>query len=199
MRSSRSAHSALDSLRKDENVLGTELNELRIKVATETQRHDSLRNQRAPMTARLQELRELIEQRRRDIEGYSEKTAELSEETERISAEMETTRADAAEAEERVSALVAERAGIAGAIETQESTLRILRRQLSDSHDRRGKEEVRQTQIQLRIDNLGEHIQRRYSLDMREFQPDSYVLLHDFARVGKRQRKSDDEAAEAQC
>lgn len=189
--------SALDSLRKDESLLGAELNELRIRVATETQRHDSLRNQRAPMTARLNELRELIEQRRRDIEGYSAKSAELSGETARISAEMEATRREAAEGEEKVGALAAERARIAGGIESLESTLRILRRQLSDCQEQRGKEEVRQTQIQLCIDNLAEHIQRRYQVDVREFQPDSYLLLTTLRDVGKRQRKRDDDAAEA--
>ena len=48
-----SAAAELEELREREGALIAELNELRIKVATEKQRHDSLYNQRAPMTARL--------------------------------------------------------------------------------------------------------------------------------------------------
>jgi chromosome segregation protein len=40
----------------------------------------------------------------------------------------------------------------------------------------RGKLEVKTTQIELRRENLREHIQRRYQLDLAEFAPDSYAL-----------------------
>jgi chromosome segregation protein len=46
---------------------------------------------------------------------------------------------------------------------------------LNELRDRRGQEQVRQTQVQLRIDNLLEHVTRRYQLDLREFAPDHYA------------------------
>ena len=73
--------------------------------------------------------------------------------------------------------LLEQRAAMNAAIESLESTLRLMRRQLSDCHDQRGKHEVKQTQLQLRIENLVDHAARRYQIDLREFRPDSYALL----------------------
>lgn len=188
---------SLETLREREGALTQDLNELRIKVATEKQRHHSLHNQRAPMTARLHELGDFIAQRHRDIESYRAKSAGLGEDSTRIAGEIESARERAAEAEERVAALAGERAGVAGNIEELEATLRILRRQLTDCHDRRGKGEVKSTQLQLRIDSLAEHIRRRYSLEVREFQPDSCALQGTLRDLGKRLRKTADAPPES--
>jgi chromosome segregation protein len=188
--------SELETLRASEAGANSELNELRIKVATEKQRQNSLNNQRQPMTARLAELRELIEQRHRDIESYRVKSQNLNEESEAIRAEIETTRSASAEAEQEVQTLIERRAAISAAVESQESALRILRRQLSECHDKRGQLEVKQTQIQLRIENLCEHVQRRYQIDLREFQPDSYTL-HCSVREQNKKRKTAENAGVA--
>jgi len=180
----------LEVLRSNEAEAGGELNELRIKVATEKQRQDSLNNQRQPMTARLQELRDLIEQRHRDIESYHVKSQNLAEESERIQGEIEAKRGECAEGDVRVQALMEERSTITASVESQESTLRIMRRQLNDCHEQRGHQEVKQTQIQLRIENLAEHVMRRYQIDIREFQPDSYTLITTLREQGKRQKRA---------
>ncbi|MES2571648.1 MAG: chromosome segregation protein SMC, partial [Verrucomicrobiota bacterium] len=77
------AQTQLEILRAQEGEVAAELNELRIKVATERQRHTSLHHQRQPMEARLTELGDLIEQRQNDIGSYSERAdsmlAEISE------------------------------------------------------------------------------------------------------------------------
>ena len=57
-----------------------------------------------------------------------------------------------------------------------ETDLRARRKALSDLHEARGKEEVRQTQMQLKIENLAEHVMRRYQVDLREFAPDRYAF-----------------------
>jgi chromosome segregation protein len=189
------AASQLDELRTREGTLIGELNELRIKVATEKQRHDSLYNQRAPMTARLNELRELIEHRKRDIDGYRVKIENLEVETGRIQGEIETARERLAEAEQEVARLSEQRGAMAGEAEEIESTLRILRRQLTECTELRGHQDVRRTQLQLRIDNLAEHMQRRYQLEIREFQPDTYMLLTSLRELNKKRKTVVDENA----
>ena len=182
-------------LRERESALTTELNELRIKVATEKQRHDSLYSQRAPMTARLNELAELIQNRRRDIEGYRSKIEGFEAETVRIREEMGTARELLGEAEQEVTRVSEERASLAGEADEIEASLRILRRQLTECSEQRGQHEVRTTQLQLRIDNLSEHIQRRYQLEIREFTPDSYLLLTSLREIGKKRRATEESAA----
>ncbi|MGB8356699.1 MAG: chromosome segregation protein SMC [Chthoniobacteraceae bacterium] len=182
----------LEALRAHEMEAGGELNELRIKVATEKQRQNSLSNQRQPMTARLLELRELIEQRNRDIESYHGKSQNLAAESERIQGEIEAKRGEWAEGDVQVQALVEERMAVTASVESQESTLRIMRRQLNDCHEQRGQQEVKQTQIQLRVENLADHVMRRYQIDIREFQPDTYTLVCTLRDQGKRPKKGSD-------
>jgi chromosome segregation protein len=47
---------------------------------------------------------------------------------------------------------------------------------LNELHDLRAKQQVRQAQLQLQIDNLAEHISRRYRIDLREFAPDQLAF-----------------------
>jgi chromosome segregation protein len=186
------AASELDELRTREGALIGELNELRIKVATEKQRHDSLYSQRAPMTARLNELRELIQHRKRDIDGYRVKIENLEVETARIREEIDAARERLAEAEGEVARLGGHRGAMVGEAEEIESTLRILRRQLSECAELRGQQDVRRTQLQLRIDNLAEHMQRRHQVEIREFQPDSYLLLTSLRELNKKRKSADE-------
>ena len=73
-----------------------------------------------------------------------------------------------AAAEERVAAIAQERAERLAAVNSLDAELRATRNSLNELHDARGKEQVRQTQLQLRVDNLLEHVTRRYQLDLRE-------------------------------
>jgi chromosome segregation protein len=191
----QSAAAQLEDLRTRESTVMGDLNELRIKVATEKQRHDSLYNQRVPMTARLNELRELIEHRRRDIAGYDTKIDALENETGRIEEEIESARERLAEAEGEVTRLSEQRGAMAGEAEEIEASLRILRRQLSECAEQRGQQDVRRTQLQLRIDNLAEHMHRRYQIEIRDFQPDSYLLQTSLRELNKKRKA--EETAEA--
>jgi len=193
----QSAAGELDALRTREGDLIGELNELRIKVATEKQRHDSLYNQRAPMTARLNELRELIQHRRRDIDGYRARIENLETETGRIREEIGAALERLADAESEVTRLGGQRGAMVAEAEEIESTLRILRRQLSECAELRGQQDVRRTQLQLRIDNLAEHMQRRHQVEIRDFQPDTYLLLTSLRELNKKRKAAEEGAPEA--
>ncbi|MDQ6765150.1 MAG: hypothetical protein M3Z22_03490, partial [Verrucomicrobiota bacterium] len=57
-------------------------------------------------------------------------------------------------------------------------------------------EQVRQTQLQLRVENLLEHVTRRYRLDLREFALDQYAFQKTL-RVQWKRRSRPEEAADA--
>jgi len=167
----------LIGLREGEATLTSELNEMRVRVATEKQRFASLQNQRQPMNTRMAELREMIEQRRRDIDAYSVKTAQLAEDNENVQAGISQAQGRLGEAEERVQTMLSQRAQVAGQVEAKETLLRQTRHDLDKCHELRTQLEVRSSQIQSRTEHLCEHVQRRYQLDIREFQADGYLLL----------------------
>ncbi len=177
------------------NELAEELNELRLAVATERQRHEGLRSQRQPMAARQEELRELIATRRSDITSYQARRAQQSDETAAAERAIEQNSADLGRAEAAVADIAAQRTERLAAVNTLEADLRLQRKTLSDLHDSRGKEEVRQTQMQLKIENVAEHAMRRYQVDLREFAPDRYAFTKTFRAQLKQRGKAESDSA----
>jgi chromosome segregation protein len=57
-----------------------------------------------------------------------------------------------------------------------EADLRQIRDSLNLLHDRRGAQQVRESQLQMKIDNLVDHVQRRYHVDLRTFAQDQAVF-----------------------
>ncbi len=187
------AQSRLEILRAQEAEVAGELNELKIKVATERQRHSSLHHQRAPMEARLEELRDLIVQRQADITTYTQRAASTAAESAEIEASLEGLRGRTGEAELAVASLLDERANIAAAAEELGNTLRILRHQLSECHDRRSRLEVKTTQLEMKLTALTEHVQKRYQLDLATFERDLHGLRVAIRDLAKRQRNGGSE------
>ena len=180
------AEQAREAARLREEEAAEKLSELRLAVATERQRHESLVHHREPMAARETELADLIAARRGDIATYQERLAQQGRESEeaesRIGAhasELELAEANAARLAEQRNARLSE-------VNEHATQLRTWRDSLNDLRDARGKEEVRQTQLQLRIENLIEHVTRRYQLNLREFTIDSFAFQKTLSVITKK-------------
>ena len=191
--------SSAASARLRDEELTEQLSELRLAVATERQRHEGLRSQRQPMTARQAELAELIASRRADITSYQARREQQSAETTAAERLIEEKSAELSHAESAVAKVAETRAAHLAEVNTLESDLRARRKALSDLHEARGKEEVRQTQMQLKIESLAEHVMRRYQVDLHEFAPDRYAFTKTFrAQIkqrGNAEPAEDDSAA----
>jgi chromosome segregation protein len=148
------------------------LNELRLAIATARQRHESLEAQRQPMAARDTELVELIAARRADIASYEAKLATQAQESRDAEVAIKEQTARAAEAEAAATKISSQRAARVTAVEKRETELRGLRDSLSESQEKRGHLQVRESQLQMQIENLAENISRRYQVDLRGFAPD---------------------------
>ncbi len=159
-----------------EEEAAEQLNELRLAVATERQRQENLVNQRQPMTAREAELAELIAARRNDISKYHERITLQNKESSAAESEIAKQTAECAAAETEATAIAEQRAARLQAVNALESELRGLRDSVNNVRDLRGKEEVRQTQLQLHVENLVDHVTRRYQVDLREFERDQFAF-----------------------
>jgi chromosome segregation protein len=195
------AADASEQARLQEEEASEQLQELRLAVATERQRQESLVGQRQPMAARAAELAELIDARRADIANYERRLEAQAIESEQAEAAIAAQMAECEAAEENVAAIAQERATRLTEVNALETELRAIRASLNEMHDRRGQAQVRQTQLQLRIDNLLEHVTRRYQLDLREFEADPYAfqktLRVQMKRKAKPEASADDLAAVA--
>jgi chromosome segregation protein len=180
------AGQARESARLREEEAAEKLNELRLAVATERQRHESLVHHRAPMAAREAELADLIAARRADIATYQDRLARQARESAEADAAITAHGSELELAEQKASALADQRNTRLKAVTEQEAELRGLRDSLNDLRDSRGKEEVRRTQLQLRIENLVEHVTRRYQIDLRGFAADSFAFQKTLSVITKK-------------
>jgi chromosome segregation protein len=186
------AERARENARSQEEEAAEKLNELRLAVATERQRHESLVHHRQPMAAREAELADLVATRRADIETYQNRLTVQARESGEAEAHILDLTTQLEAASENVAALGDERNGRLATVSEQESQVRGLRDSLNDLRDLRGKQEVRQTQLQLRIENLAEHVMRRYQIDLRAFATDNFAFQKTLSVLTKRREKSSD-------
>ena len=180
------AEQARENARSQEEETAEKLNALRLAVATERQRHESLVHHRQPMAAREAELADLVAARRGDIATYQSRLTAQARESEEAEAKILGQTSELEAAGEAVEALAEERRARLAAVNEQESQVRTLRDSLNDLRDLRGKQEVRQTQLQLRIENLAEHVMRRYQIDLRAFTTDAFAFQKTLSVVTKR-------------
>lgn len=155
-----------------ESETAEKLNELRLSIAMDRQRHENLLAQRQSMAVRGAELAEVITARRNDLSSYETKLTAQASESRESSAAIEEQMARCHEAEESAAAISATRAARVSVIAEHETELRRLRDALSELQDQRGRQQVRESQVQMQIDNLVANISRRYELDLHAFSPD---------------------------
>jgi chromosome segregation protein len=163
---------AQDDFAKRENEAMEQLTELRLTVATERQRCEHLVAQRQPMSARDAELAEAIAARQAEITNFEKRLTTQAEESRTAESAIEKQTRQRADLEEALAALTEQRGERSTTVNEAESNLRTIRNSLNDLRDSRSKEQVRQAELQLRIDNLTERVSRRYQINLREFSSD---------------------------
>jgi chromosome segregation protein len=143
-----------------------------LDVATDRQRHENLIAQREPMSARDAELAELITVRKADITMYERKLATQAEESSESETLIKTQRAQRDEAQANSAKIASQRATRLVAISDRESELRRVRDSLGELQDQRAQGQVRESQFQMKVDNLLTHISRSYQIELRGFAGD---------------------------
>src|SRR6476620_6808147 len=181
------------TLREEE--LSEKRNELRLAIATERQRHENLIARREPMRARDAELVELITVRKADIEMYDQKLAAQVQESHESEGLIKNHAAEREQAEANAVKIAEQRATRVAAISDRETELRTLRHSLGELQDRRGQQQVRESQLQMKIENLAEHVSRSYHLDLRAFTPDHAAFEKTLSTQMKRSEKVEGESS----
>src|SRR5262249_53504685 len=172
-----------------EEELTERTNELRLGVATDRQRHENLIAQREPMSARDAELAELITVRKADIAMYERKLAAQAEESRESQKLIETQTAQRLEAQADSAKIACHRATRLAAVTDRESELRRVRDSLGELQDRRAQGQVRESQFQMKTDNILGHISRSYQIDVRSFTPDETTFEKTLRAQAKRNEK----------
>src|SRR5437867_3963191 len=163
---------AQDDVAKRGNEAIEQLNELRLTAATERQRYEYLIAQRQPMSARDAELGDAIAARQAEIINFEKRLTTQAEESRTAESAIEKQTGQRADLEGALASLIEQRRERSTTMNETESNLRTIRNSLNDLRDSRSKEQVRQAELQLKIDNLSERVSRRYQINLRELSPD---------------------------
>jgi chromosome segregation protein len=166
----------VETLRRDEETLVDILNELKVRVATERQRKENLQRQRQPLAIRLAELKDLIVNRQRDISNYQGRIEQFATENASLRGRIEQLQGEKSEAEAEVNRLLQDRTQQIAALEAVDLNLRQLRKQLTDCQEMRGRQEIKSTQSNLRLEHIREHVAHRYHVDLSSLEPDWYAF-----------------------
>jgi chromosome segregation protein len=184
-RRAEAEHTA-QAIRERENTAIEDLNEIRVRVATDRQQEESLSRQRGPMAARLAELAELLEARRAEIAGYETRIETLEAESSTLRESISTWQEESASLEAEIAEVLSARAEVQERAERVEIALRSARQQLVELQEQKGRLEVRIAQLEIRRENLRTHTLHRYQTDLETFKPDTYALLCSFRDRNKK-------------
>jgi chromosome segregation protein len=175
-----------------EEELTEKINELRLAVATDRQRLENLIAQREPLSARDTELAELMAVRKADIAMYERRLAAQADESRDAEKLIQTQTAQRTAAQANSTKIAAQRTTRLATVSERESELRRVRDSLGQLQDRRAQGQVRESQFQMKIDNLLGHISRIYLVDLHEFTPDQAVFEKTLKAQAKRMEKVED-------
>ena len=189
------AEHTAQAVRERENTAIEDLNEIRVRVATERQQQENLNRQRGPMAARFAELAEILEARRADIAGYEARIETLDSESSSLRESIAVWREESASLEAEIAELLSSRSEVHESAEAVEIALRSARQQLVHLQEQKGRLEVRIAQLEMRMENLRNHVSHRYQTDLEAFEPDSYALLCSFRDRNKKKAPAHDAQA----
>jgi len=182
---------ALADAIRAESESAESLNDLKRSLALEKQAAESLRSQRDPMLGRLRDLESLVARREAEIAAHQERIAAAHEETERLHVTIAECQAQITELQEIITAGQAQRTEQAQKIAEIERSLGGARRQLAAWSEQRGREEVKSTQLTLRLENLVTSVTERYQTSLEAFEADYHTLCATVATVRTRRATQD--------
>jgi chromosome segregation protein len=168
----------LESLRQQRDQSQTTLTEIKVTLAGEEQNCSSLARQQVPLEQRIQELSQLIEHRRNELEtGNNRRVQCEAESTEsrreigRLQHEREVVGAQTAE-------LQGQRDRLDTGIAEREAGLRENRQRLSSLQEERGRFEVEVAQKQMSVQNLRERIQQKYQVNLDDIRGECITITY---------------------
>ena len=153
------------------------LSELRTAMAVEEKSQQSLQEQKAPITERMSGLESAISRRVSEVTSYKERIEQSKTENVSLVDQISSLNQQLQSLDTALEEVTNQRESRAENVGNAENTLRAARRKIAKLTEQKGKEEVKKTQIDLRIESLCSTIRQRYSLDLDHFNPDSHTLL----------------------
>ncbi len=169
--------SSLTEAERQESESADLLGELRTSMAVEERSQHTLQEQKAPIAARMNELEAAIVRRESEIASYRERIEGADSENDSLREEITSLTTQAETLGTALGDITEQRHQRQAGVDKAESSLRTARREVASLTEQSGKEEIKVTQIELRIESITSTVQQRYNIELEHFEPDSHALL----------------------
>ena len=153
------------------------LSELKTAMAVEEKSQQSLQEQKAPITERMSGLESAISRRESEVSSYKERIEQSKSENVSLVDQINSLDQQLQSLDTALEEVTNQREKRVENVSNAENELRDGRRQIAKLTEQQGKEEVKMTQIDLRIESLCSTIRQRYNINIDHFSPDSHTLL----------------------
>jgi chromosome segregation protein len=167
------------------------LNELRTALALEQSAMQSLERQKAPMATRMHELQAAIQRFEQEINTWRDRIDQSQAENARFAEQVESQRGAISAIEEHLQGKTEERAAAFDRVTELENQLVNLRQQTNGLSESRNRIEVQLTRVDLRLENLINQVQERYSFHISAFEPDYHALMYSIEEQKKGRGRGD--------
>jgi chromosome segregation protein len=167
----------MESFLRRELESSERLNELRTALALEQSALGSIERQKTPLGARMQELAAAIRRFDEEIATWRVRIQQSEAENARFAEQIESQRGAIAAIEEHLHSKTEERASLFEQVSRLETQLTALRQSYNGLNESRSRAEVALTRVDLRLENLINQVQERYSFHISAFEPDYHVLM----------------------
>ncbi|MFT5854620.1 MAG: chromosome segregation protein, partial [Verrucomicrobiales bacterium] len=169
--------SGLSEVARQEEESTNLLNELRTAMAVEERAREALQQQKEPIAGRMEELEELITRRQGEVQSFRERVSGAEEETLTLSGQIEQLTTEAETLANQLGQVTIQRGERQKAVQSAEQELLDARHRLTAITEQKGKEEIKITQLELRMENVSDAIRQRYQIELISFRPDTHTLL----------------------
>jgi chromosome segregation protein len=166
----------LENFRQQREVANATLTETKVSLATEEQLCASFTNQKKPLEQRIVELGHMAEQRRREIETFTERHRHAEREIAESRQKVETLRLKREQVSVQIADLAEQKAVEEGEIARAEESLREDRRKLAELQQQRGTTEVELAQKNMTVQNLRERIQEKYQVNLEDIRSECITI-----------------------
>ncbi len=166
----------LEEQRQQRDAANTHLTEAKVTLAGEEQLFASLGRQKPPLAQRLQELAQIVQQRRNECGAFLQRRSQFESEIEESRRQMDRLAHEREQVSEQTAALVGQKETQDAEIASREDQLRDQRRQLTENQQQRGALEVELAQKTMSVQNLRERIQQKYQLNLDDIRSECITI-----------------------
>jgi chromosome segregation protein len=168
----------LENLRQQRDVANTALTESKIALASDEQLAASFRQQQSALTQRIQELKQMIEQRKGECSSFVSRKEQAESEIQESRGQIERLAHDREQVNAQTAELIGRKNTLEADIASRDENLRSQRSRLTELQNQRGAVEVELAQKNMSVQNLRDKVREKYHLSLDDIRSECITITY---------------------